>query len=58
MQGKRQYLILWEGYKREESSWVEESNLNERAIKSVSVQIGAVLQNLVFAEVLKIRLLL
>ena len=33
MQGKREYLILWEGYSKEEASWISAENVTLAAIQ-------------------------
>ena len=35
IQGFQEYLILWEGYRREEASWVREDDITKAAITSV-----------------------
>ena len=36
LQGKTQYLVLWEDYSKEEASWVVEDNITDAAIRLVS----------------------
>ena len=33
LQGTTQYLVLWEGYRRDEASWVVEEEITEAAIR-------------------------
>ena len=33
MQGNSEYLILWEGYSKEEASWISAENITSAAIQ-------------------------